>query len=260
MTQIHPTAILEGDVQLEDGVVIGPYVIVSGPVQIGAGTVVESHVRLEGSLRIGTENRISPFCSIGTPPQDLKYKGEATRVEIGDRNTIREFTTINRGTIGGGGLTTVGSDCLFMAYSHVAHDCHVGDRVIFANGATLAGHVEIGHHSTVGAFTGVHQFCRVGPYAFVGGYSVITRDALPYVKTVGDRNGAAIYGINSIGLERQGFSREQIDTLKKAYRLLFRSSSNLKIGLEQLKAEVPVEGDVKLLVDFIESSQRGVIR
>jgi UDP-N-acetylglucosamine acyltransferase len=260
MSTIHPTAVLIGDVQLADNVTLGPYVVVQGPVSIGSGTVVEAQTRLEGPLEIGCDNRISQFCSIGAPPQDLKFKGEPTRLVIGDRNWIREFTSIHRGTVGGGGLTRIGNDCLLMAYAHVAHDCQVEDHVIFANGATLAGHVTIGYRSTVGAFTGVHQFCRVGPYAFVGGYSVITRDALPFVKTVGERNHAGIYGINSIGLQRLGYPKERIETLQKAYRILFRSTSNLSKGMEQLKQQLPVEGDVKILVDFIESSKRGVIR
>ncbi len=260
MSNVHPTAVLIGDVQLADDVTLGPYVVVQGPVTIGSGTVVESQTRLEGPLEIGRDNRISQFCSIGAPPQDLKFKGEPTRLVIGDRNWIREFTSIHRGTVGGGGITRVGSDCLLMAYAHIAHDCQVEDHVIFANGATLAGHVTIGYRSTVGAFTGVHQFCRVGPYAFVGGYSVITRDALPFVKTVGERNHAGIYGINSIGLQRLGFPKERIETLQRAYRILFRSTSNLHTGMEHLKQQMPVEDDVKILVDFIESSKRGVIR
>jgi UDP-N-acetylglucosamine acyltransferase len=260
MSQIHPTAVLTGDVQIAEDVTLGPYVVVQGPVTIGSGTAVEAHTRLEGPLVIGRDNRISQFCSIGAPPQDLKFQGEPTRLEIGDRNWIREFTSIHRGTVGGGGLTSIGSDCLLMAYSHVAHDCRIEDHVIFANGATLAGHVTVGYRSTVGAFTGVHQFCRVGPYAFIGGYSVITRDALPFIKTVGERNHAGIYGINTIGLQRLGFAKERIEALQKAYRLLFRSTSNLKKGLENLRQQLPVEGDVKILVEFIDSSHRGVIR
>lgn len=260
MTRVHPSAVLTGDVQLGEGVEIGAYVVIDGPAEIGAGTVIDSQVHITGPIRIGRENRISSFCSIGAPPQDLKYKGEPTRVEIGDHNVIREFTTIHRGTVGGGGLTRLGSNSLLMAYSHIAHDCLVGDGVIFANGATLAGHVTVGEKSMVGAYTGVHQFCNVGPYAFIGGYSVITRDALPFVKTVGERNHAAIYGINHIGLGRQGFSHERIQALQKAYRFLFRATTNLKKGLELLKQSMPVEGDVKVLVDFIESSRRGVIR
>lgn len=260
MTRIHPSAIVDDCARLGQDVAIGPYTVVQGDVEIGDGTVVESHCRLEGRLTIGRNNRISPFVSIGAPPQDLKYKGDPTRVVIGDENTIREFTTINRGTVGGGGVTSLGSHCLLMAYSHVAHDCHIDDHVIFANGATLAGHVHIGFRCTVGAFTGVHQFCRVGPYAFIGGYSVITRDALPFVKTVGERNHASIYGINTIGLQRLGFSKERIETLQRAYRCLFRTTSNLHKGLAALKEQLPVEGDVKVLVDFIESSKRGVVR
>lgn len=260
MSNVHPSAVLIGDVQLAEDVTIGPYVVIQGPAVIGSGTVVESHTRIEGPVEIGSSNRISQLCSIGAPPQDLKYKGEPTRLVIGDRNWIREFTSIHRGTVGGGGLTRVGSDCLLMAYAHIAHDCVVEDHVIFANGATLAGHVTVGYRSTVGAFTGVHQFCRIGPYAFVGGYSVITRDALPFVKTVGERNHASIYGINSIGLRRLGFAPDRIEKLQKAYRLLFRTTDNLHKGLENLKQQITVEGDIQILVDFIESAKRGVIR
>jgi UDP-N-acetylglucosamine acyltransferase len=259
MSTVHPTAVLDGDVRLGKDVQIGPYVIVRGPVEIGDGTVLDGHVAIEGPIRIGSGNRFFPFSSIGAIPQDLKYHGEVSEVIIGDNNTFREFVTINRGTEGGGSLTRIGDKCLVMAYSHVAHDCIVGNRVILANGATLAGHITVGDFATVGAFTGVHQFCRVGPYAYIGGYSVVTRDALPFVKTVGMRGDAAIFGINSLGLTRLEFTDERIERLKQAYRHLFRSSGNLSKNLEILRANMPIEGDVKLLVDFIESSERGVI-
>jgi UDP-N-acetylglucosamine acyltransferase len=260
MTNVHPTAVLQGQVELAEDVTIGPYVVIQGPAQVGRGTVIDAHCRLEGPIRVGSGNHVFPFCSLGSAPQDISYKGEPTELVIGDENTIREFATFNRATVKGEGLTRVGSRCLFMAYSHIAHDCTVEDHVVFANGATLGGHVSIGYRSTVGAFTGVHQFCRIGPYAFVGGYSVITRDAMPFVKTVGERNSAGIYGINSIGLRRLGFDEERIETLQRAYRLLFRQTTNLGQGLANLKEHLPIEGDVKILVDFIESSKRGVIR
>jgi len=259
MSRIHPTAVLDGDVRLGQDVTVGPYAIIRGPVEIGDGTILDGQVFIEGPIRIGSGNRFFPFCSIGAIPQDLKYRGEESEVIIGNDNTFREFVTVNRGTEGGGRLTRIGNNCLVMAYSHVAHDCIVGNRVILANAATLAGHITVGDFATVGAFTGVHQFCRVGPYAFIGGYSVITRDALPFIKTVGDRGSATIFGINSVGLTRLGFSQERIEHLKRAYRHLFRSGTNLARGLERLREHMPVDGDVKLLVDFIESSSRGVI-
>jgi UDP-N-acetylglucosamine acyltransferase len=259
MSTVHPTAVLEGDVRLGNNVTVGPYVIIRGPVEIGDDTVLDGQVFVEGPIRIGRRNRFFPFCSIGAIPQDLKYHGEESEVIIGDDNTFREFVTINRGTEGGGSLTQIGDKCLVMAYSHVAHDCIVGSRVILANAATLAGHITVGDFATVGAFTGVHQFCRVGPYAYIGGYSVITKDALPFVKTVGMRGEAAIFGINSLGLTRLEFSEERIERLKQAYRHLFRSSGNLSKNLEILRDNMPIEGDVKVLVDFVASSERGVI-
>jgi len=259
MTHIHPTAVMDGDIQLEDNVAIGPYVVIKGPAVIGSGTILDSHVCVEGPIVIGKQNHFFPFSSLGTIPQDLKYRGEKSEVLIGVRNIFREFVTVNRGTEGGDRTTRIGSDCLLMAYAHVAHDCVLKNHVILANAATLAGHVQISDHVTVGAFTGIHQFCRIGIYAFIGGYSVILKDTLPFIKTVGDRGNTAIYGINYIGLKRLGFSDERITTLKRAYRLLFRSSSNLKKGLEELRKNMPIENDVKVLVDFIETSDRGVI-
>ncbi|MBP7866641.1 MAG: acyl-ACP--UDP-N-acetylglucosamine O-acyltransferase [Acidobacteria bacterium] len=263
MTEVHPTTLVSGEVDIAEGVRVGPFTEIMGPVRIGEGTCIDGHCRIEGPVEIGKHNRIHAFCSLGTPPQDLKYGGEPTRLVIGDHNTIREFSTFNRGTVGGGGITTVGSRCLFMAYSHVAHDCHVEDFVIFANAGTLAGHVHVGHHATIGGFSAVHQFCRVGPYAFVGGFAALTRDVLPYMKTLGIRNGSRTYGPNLIGLRRQGFSEERLDALKKAYRVLFRQTDkvkNLSLALKELEETVPLTEDVRLLVDFIRSSKRGVIR
>lgn len=260
MNSIHPTAILEGEITLGQDVKIGAYSVIQGQVTIGDGTVIADHVHIEGRTTIGARNRIQPFTSIGTPPQDLKYAGEDTAVEIGDDNVIKEFVSINRGTVGGGGVTRLGSHCFLMVYAHIAHDCQVGDNVLFANAATLAGHVTVGERATVGAFCAVHQFCKVGPYAFIGGCSTITRDVLPFIKTVGSRSESHIYGINTIGLQRLGFSEERIENLKKAYRLLFRSSPVLSQGLEAVRNSLTIEGDVKVLVDFIESSHRGVIR
>jgi len=257
---IHPTAIVAPGATLADDVSVGPYTVIGPSVSIGEQTAIGPHCVIEGDTRIGRNNRISGQSSIGSAPQDLKYRGEPTWLEIGDDNTIREFVTINRGTVGGRGKTGIGSHNLLMTGVHVAHDCLVGDHVIMANAATLAGHVDIEDFSTIGAFTGVHQFCRVGLHAFIGGYSVITRDALPFVKTVGDRNDAKTYDINSIGLERRGFSQERIDALKKAYRTLVRKGLRVKDAVEQIRAQGLETGDVAVLIGFIESSERGFIR
>ncbi len=257
---IHPTAIVDGSAEISPDASIGPYCVIGPEVQIGAGTVLDSHVTIQRWTSVGEQCRISSLVSLGTDPQDLKYKGEPTRLKIGSRNVIREFSTFNRGTSGGGGLTSVGDDNLFMAYSHVAHDSHVGSSVIMANAATLAGHVTIEDHATVGAFSAVHQFCRVGPHAFIGGFSVITRDALPYVKTVGDRNQAKIYGINAIGLERKGIPEQSIEELKRAYRILFRSKMNTTQALEEARGQQWTAPEVAVLMRFIETSERGFIR
>ncbi|HET6898852.1 MAG TPA: acyl-ACP--UDP-N-acetylglucosamine O-acyltransferase, partial [Vicinamibacteria bacterium] len=228
-----------------------------GPqVKIGAGTIVEAHAVLDGDTTLGRDNHIYPYASVGLPPQDLKYHGEATRLEIGDRNVVREFVTLNRGTGGGGGLTSIGSDNLFMAYAHVAHDCRVGNHTIFANAATLAGHVDVADHATIGAFSAVHQFCRVGVYGFLGGYTVATKDVLPYSKTVGNR--ARIYGVNTLGLQRRGFPVEVIAAIRQAYRILLQSRLNTSEALARLEAE-PMIPEVRLLVDFIRSAKRGVV-
>jgi UDP-N-acetylglucosamine acyltransferase len=257
---IHPTAIIEASVRLDPSVEIGPYCVVRGAVQIGRGTVLDCHVTVDGWTEIGEDCRFYSHCSVGTDPQDLKYKGEETHLRIGSRNVFREFVTVNRGTTGGGGLTSVGDGNLFMAYSHVAHDSHLGSEVIMANAATLAGHVTVGDFSTIGAFSAVHQFCRVGPHAFIGGFSVVTRDALPYVKTVGDRNQAKIYGINALGLQRRGLPANSIEELKQAYRILFRSKLNTSDALAQVHEHQWTAPEVAVLIDFIQSSERGFIR
>jgi len=257
---IHATALVAPGAVLAEGVSVGPYTVIGPSVRIGEQTSIGPHCVIEGDTRIGRNNRISGQSSIGSAPQDLKYRGEPTWLEIGDDNTIREFVTINRGTVGGRGKTSIGSHNLLMTGVHIAHDCLVGDQVIMANAATLAGHVDIADFSTVGAFTGIHQFCRVGLHAFIGGYSVITRDALPFAKTVGDRNDAKTYDINSIGLERRGFSRERIDALKKAYRILLRKGLKVKEAVEQIRAQGLENEDVAVLICFVESSERGFIR
>jgi UDP-N-acetylglucosamine acyltransferase len=257
---IHVTALVAPGAVLGEGVCVGPYTVIGPSVRIGDQTNIGPHCVIEGDTRIGRNNRISGQSSLGSAPQDLKYRGEPTFVEIGDDNTIREFVTINRGTVGGRGKTTIGGHNLLMAGVHIAHDCLIGDHVVMANAATLAGHVDIGDFATVGAFTGVHQFCRVGLCAFIGGYSVITRDALPFVKTVGHRNDAKTYDINSIGLERRGFSQERIDALKKAYRILVRKGLQVKEAIEQIRGQGLETEDVAVLISFVESSERGFIR
>ena len=227
---------------------------------MGAGCILDAHVVIHGHSIVGERCRFYSHCSVGADPQDLKYRGEETFLRIGDNNVFREFVSLHRGTQGGNGATVIGSGNFIMAYSHVAHDCVVGDGVIMANAATLAGHVTVGDGATVGAFSAVHQFCRVGPHAFIGGFSVITRDALPYIKTVGQRNHARIYGINTLGLERKGFSAETIGELKRAYRVCFRSRLNTGDALARLLEQGPPAPEVALLVAFIESSERGFIR
>jgi UDP-N-acetylglucosamine acyltransferase len=253
---IDPTARVAPEAQLGPGVKVGAYAVIGPQVKIGAGTIVEAHAVVDGDTTIGRENHLYPFCSVGLAPQDLKYHGEATRLEIGDRNVIREFVTLNRGTGGGGGLTSIGSDNLFMAYAHVAHDCRVGSHTIFANGATLAGHVDVADHATIGAFSAVHQFCRVGIYGFLGGYTVATKDVLPYSKTVGNR--ARMYGVNTLGLQRRGFKPEVISAIRHAYRVLLQSRLNTSEAVARLEAE-PMIPEVRLLVEFIRSAKRGVV-
>ncbi len=260
MTKVHETAVVDAGAILGIDVEIGPYTVIGPGVEIGEGTVIGPLVRISGPTKLGKFNTLTGSCSLGTDPQDLKFGGEPTRLEIGDKNLIREFVTFNRGTVGGGGITTIGSNNLFMSYSHVAHDCHVGSGVIFANNGTLAGHVEVGDFATIGAFTAVHQFCRVGPHAFLGGDTIVTQDALPYVKTVGSRP-AKTYGINHIGLERKGFSRESVEALRKAYKLLVRSRLLQHDALERIDAELGHVAEVKLFTDFIRSaSKRGIVR
>jgi UDP-N-acetylglucosamine acyltransferase len=255
---VDGTARVDPGAVLEPGVRVGPFCVVGPEVTLGRGTVLDSHVVIQGPTRIGEHNRFYPFTSIGQAPQDLKYKGEPSRLEVGDHNTFREFVTINRGTEGGGNLTRIGSHNLFMAEVHVAHDCLVGSHAIFANAATLAGHVEVFDWATIGAFSAVHQFCRVGTHAFLGGFTVATKDVLPYSKTVGSRP-ARVFGINRVGLDRRGFGREAMASLKEAYRLLLRSRLNLSGALARLEAEGPHTPEVKTVTEFIRTSARGVI-
>jgi UDP-N-acetylglucosamine acyltransferase len=257
-SQIHPTAVVDPGAELGEGVVVGPHAVIGAGVTIGAGTHVGAGAYLQGPTILGRDNRVFPHVCIGTDPQDLKFRGEETRLEIGDRNHFREFCTVHRGTSKGGGLTTIGSDNLFMAYAHIAHDCHVGSRTIFANSATLAGHVEVQDDASISAFSAVHQFCRVGRHAYIGGFSVIVQDALPFVKTVGQK--PAVYGVNKIGLERKGFAKETIERLDKAVRMLSRGGLHLGDAVIKLREELGDDPEVAYLADFVASAERGVIR
>ncbi|MCB1887024.1 MAG: acyl-ACP--UDP-N-acetylglucosamine O-acyltransferase [Rhodocyclaceae bacterium] len=255
---IHPTAIVHPDACLAEGVEVGAYSIIGPHVEIGRDTWIGPHVVVEGHTRIGEQNRIFQFCSVGAVPQDKKYADEPTRLEIGDRNTIREYCSFNVGTAQDGGVTRVGSDNWIMAYVHVAHDCIVGDHTIFANNATLAGHVEVGDWAILGGFTGVHQFGRVGAHSFCGVGTVLLQDLPPYVTVAG--NPAAPRGINSEGLKRRGFSAEQISAIKRAYRLLYRSGLGLDEAREQIDTVAGEHEAVRLFADFIGVRNRGIVR
>lgn len=257
---IHATAIIDKSCEISPEAHIGPYCIIGPHTRIGGGCNLDSHITVHGWTEIGERSRFYSHSSVGTDPQDLKYTGETTYLKIGCDNVFREFVTLNRGTKGGHGVTVIGDNNFFMAYSHVAHDCVVGNNVIMANAATLAGHVTVEDHATVGAFSAVHQFCRVGLHAFIGGFSVVTRDALPFIRTVGDRNQAKIYGINIIGLQRKGFSEKCIEELKQVYRICFRSKMNTRDALAKVKETQWDSPEVSALIEFMESSERGFIR
>jgi UDP-N-acetylglucosamine acyltransferase len=257
MAQVHATAIIGERVELADQVDIGPYCVVEDDVIIGKGTRLMAHDYIGRYTEIGENNTIFPFATLGVVPQDLKFTGGLTRLVIGNDNIIRENCSFHRGTEKGGGITKLGDRNLFMGTTHIAHDCQVGSDCIFSQAATLAGHVEVGHKVILGGYSGVHQFCRLGNHAFIGGYSVITQDALPFVKAVGNR--AKNYGINTIGLEREGFEKEELRALQKAYRILFHKKMRLVEAIELLKTEYASFERVMELVSFIESSVRGVI-
>ncbi|MDR3724048.1 MAG: acyl-ACP--UDP-N-acetylglucosamine O-acyltransferase [Terracidiphilus sp.] len=254
---IHPSSIVAPGAVVPDSCTVGPFCTIGPEVVLGEGNRLISHVVLDGHTKIGARNVIFPFTSIGIPPQDLKYKGEPTRVEIGDGNTIRESVTISRGTVGGGGLTTLGSGCLLMTCVHIGHDCHVGNSVIMANNATLAGHVHVEDFSTVGAFCPVHQGCTVGKHAFIGGGTIVTQDVLPFSLTASKRENHC-FGPNKVGLARRGFSPERIGVIHKAFRFLLASKLNTTQALDRIKQ---LEGeDAELLAAFLAHSQRGVIK
>jgi UDP-N-acetylglucosamine acyltransferase len=257
-TQIHSSALVSPHARLGKGCSIGPYVIIGDEVELGDRVRIDSHCVIDGRTRIGDETQIYPFVSIGLPPQDLKFAGEQTETQIGRRNRIREFVTIHRGTKGGGGVTRTGDDCFFMAQAHIAHDCVIGNNVIMANAATLAGHVIVEDAANIGAYSGVHQFCRVGREAYVGGYSVVVKDALPFALTVG--NHAKCYGLNKVGMRRRGYSKETIDALHHALHLLLSAKLNTSQAVERIRSEIKDIPEVDELTRFIESSERGVVK
>jgi UDP-N-acetylglucosamine acyltransferase len=256
---VHPTAIIHPHAQLASTVSVGPYSLIGEKVELGEGTEVLSHVVIDGRTRLGKNNRVFPFTTIGLAPQDLKYRGEPTAVEIGDSNTIRECVTIHRGTMEGDGVTRIGSHNLLMAYVHIAHDCKLGNYIIMANAASLAGHIEIQDHATVGPFCGIHQFTRIGAYCFLGAFSVVNQDILPYSKTTAPRP-LGVYGANKLGLDRRGFSAADLKDLDGAFRLLTHSKLNTTQALEAIEAKRFQSPHVKVLVDFIRTSQRGVAK
>ena len=255
---IHASAIVHPHAQLGRNCYIGPYSIVGAEVTLGDGVRLESHAVVDGKTFIGDETHVFPFVSIGLASQDLKYKGEEAETHIGRRNRIREFVTIHRGTEGGGRLTKTGDDCLIMAQAHLAHDCILGNGVIMANGATLAGHVSVEDGANIGAYSGVHQFCRVGREAYIGGYSVVVKDALPFALTVG--NHAKCYGLNITGMKRRGYANEVIKNLHHTFHLLLSSKLNTSQALTRIRAEIKDSKEVDELVLFIETSARGIIK
>ena len=256
---VHPSASVHPQAQWDSGVKIGPYVVIGEDVTILEDTVIEAHVCLAGKTKIGKRCRFSPFSSIGTEPQDVSYRGEATCVKIGDDNIFREFLTVHRGTVNGRGETVIGNGNYFMAYSHIAHDCLVGDNTIFLHGATIGGHVDVDDFSTVGALSGLHQFCRIGKYAFIGGNTVLTQDVLPFCRVAGARP-TLLYGLNAVGLRRQGFSRERIKALKDMFKIVFYSELNTSQAIERIKKEFPADGDRDEIISFIQNSKRGIVK
>jgi UDP-N-acetylglucosamine acyltransferase len=256
---IHPTAIIDPAAKIPSSCSIGPYCVIGRDVELGENCRLLSHVAIEGPTKIGAENSFFPYAAIGMAPQDVTYRGESTRLEIGDHNEIREYVTINRGTVKGGGLTRIGSHLLIMAYTHVGHDCIIGDHVMLVNGATLGGHVTVEEWAVVGALCPVHQFVRIGAHSYIGGGTTITQDVLPFSMTSAARETHA-YGMNKVGLQRRGFSKERIAKIHHAYKILLASKLNTSQALEKLKSEKDRGADVDMLIRFVEAAERGVIK
>lgn len=258
MAKVHPSAVIHPEARLHETVEVAPFAVIGPKVKIGAGSVVGPHAVIEGDTTIGERNRIFQFASVGAVPQDLKYAGEPTRLVIGDDNQIREFTTVHIGTAGGGGVTRIGNGNLLMAYSHVAHDCQVGNGCVLANSVALAGHVEVGDHVILGGLSAVHQFTRLGTLAFIAGGSMVGMDVPPYCTAQGDR--AELVGLNTVGLTRNGYTEEQIGRIKHVYKILFRSKLGLNEALDKLEAEHSGHPETKALLDFVTNSKRGITR
>jgi len=256
--EIHPTAIINPNAEIEEEVVIGAFCIISEGVHIKKGTKLISNVIIEGNTTIGENCSIYPFASIGLPPQDLKYKGEKTGLTIGNNNIIREYITIHRASVGGDGVTTIGDNNFLMAYVHIAHDCKIGNSVIMSNLATLAGHVVLEDYAYIGGLVAIHQFTRIGTYAMVGGFSGVGQDIPPYTMASGAR--AKLFGLNTIGLKRHGFSDSMINDLKKAYKILFREKRTLKDAIKKVQEELPYTDEIKHLIEFIQKNKRGICR
>ena len=256
---VHPSAIVDPAASIHESAEIGPYCVIGPEVKIGRGTRLMAHVFADGDTAIGEGNRFFPYSTVGVAPQDLKYRGERARTVIGDRNQIREFCTVHRGTAGGGRLTLIGSDNLLQAYAHVAHDCHVGSRCLLAHSATLGGHVTVEDYAAVGAHCGVHQFCRIGSHSYIGGFSVITQDVLPFSLVVGGRE-ARTFGVNKVGLERRGFPKEQIHALRKTFRILTKSGLNTDQALARIAKEVEDFPGLRQVLGFISESERGFVK
>jgi len=257
-TDIHPTAIIAPGAEIDEGVSIGPFCIIGEHVRISAGTKLASNIVIEGNTEIGENCTINPFTSIGLAPQDMKYKNEETGVRIGNNNIIREYMTIHRASVGGDGFTTIGDGNFLMAYVHIAHDCKIGNSVIMANVATLAGHVHVENFAVIGGLVAIHQFTRIGAYAMVGGFSGVGQDIPPYMIASGPR--AKLFGLNTLGLKRHGFSETTMNELKKAYKILFREKRTLKDAIKKVQEDLPYSDEIKLLIEFIQKNKRGICR
>lgn len=255
---IHPTAIVDPGARIAPDVEVGPYACIGNDVIVDEGTRIGPHVVIDADTHIGPDCRIYQFASIGAPPQSVKYAGEKTRVKIGRGCAVREFVTVHRGTQFGGGITEIGEDCMLMAYTHIAHDCQIGNGVLFANNATLAGHIQVGDKATIGGLVAVHQFVNIGRHAFIGGKSAVVKDVPPYVIAAGDR--ARLYGLNTVGLKRNNFSPAALQSLKKAYRIIFRIGLTLNEAIERAYAEVEQTPEVEKFLEFIKASRRGITR